>query len=191
MEREGEVTKRGVHSTNNTALGILRGPGGFESPLCQMAVTQDELLALSKLIPNAQRRPSQEFLGFHESNPQDGLESRRPRLQPPVSPHPDFTCISAANPWALSANRQWHTDPGQSARRPSGKCQLLGASQSAQGPWGAPTRTAPPSLTAWLRGQSSTHLGRAPRGPPRPRRRMALPGLSLTKGDFLTQFLLL
>lgn len=62
-------------------------------------VTQDELLALSKLIPSAQRRPPQGFLRFHESDPQDGLESRRPRLQPLPSPLlPALPAVSAAIP---------------------------------------------------------------------------------------------
>lgn len=39
VEREREVTKRGVHSTNSTALGVLRRPSEFESQLCQLAVS--------------------------------------------------------------------------------------------------------------------------------------------------------
>lgn len=39
VEREREVTKCGVYSTNSTALGILRRPGEFESQLCQLAVS--------------------------------------------------------------------------------------------------------------------------------------------------------
>lgn len=37
MEREEEVAEPGVHSTNSTALGIVRGTGGFEFQLNQLA----------------------------------------------------------------------------------------------------------------------------------------------------------
>lgn len=135
-------------------------------------VTQDELLALSKLIPSAQRRPPQGFLGFHESDPQDGLESRRPRLQPLPSPLlPTLPAVSAAIPPSPWLSHQTASGTGTLDRvrdGPTENVSFLGPCGVHRGP-GEPQKGQPhpPSLPGCVVRGALTwagHLG-VPLGP--------------------------
>ena len=69
VEGEGKVAEHSAQSTNSTALGVIRGPGGFEFQFHQLAVSPrmscyPSLSSFQKSfrIQSVQRRPSQEPL---------------------------------------------------------------------------------------------------------------------------------